>query len=92
MDKPRPLRHADALWRARRRPSGCVEHCGTQWGPVQYSKRKTSLEPVFGQIKQGRGFRQFLLRGMRKVRGEWALICTLTSSRKTGPASTGKLC
>jgi Transposase DDE domain len=34
------------------------------------------VEPVFGQIKQGRGFRQFLLRGLCKVRGEWALICT----------------
>jgi hypothetical protein len=33
------------------------------------------VEPVFGQIKQGRGFRQFLLRGIRKVKGEWALVC-----------------
>jgi hypothetical protein len=40
------------------------------------------VEPVFGQIKQGRGFRQFLLRGMRKVRGEWALICTTHNVRK----------
>ena len=31
-------------------------------------------KPVFGQIKQARGFRQFLLRGLEKVRGEWALI------------------
>ncbi len=34
------------------------------------------LWPVFGQIKQGRGFRQFLLRGLEKVNGEWSLICT----------------
>ena len=34
------------------------------------------MEPVFGQIKQGRGFRQFLLRGLEKVNGEWSLICT----------------
>ncbi len=34
------------------------------------------MEPVFGQIKQGRGFRQFLLRGLEKVSGEWSLICT----------------
>ena len=33
------------------------------------------MEPVFGQIKQARGFRQFLLRGLAKVRGEWALVC-----------------
>jgi hypothetical protein len=31
---------------------------------------------VFGQIKQGRGFRQFLMRGIEKVRAEWAIICT----------------
>ena len=34
------------------------------------------VEPVFGQIKQARGFRQFLLRGVEKVRSEWALVCT----------------
>ena len=36
---------------------------------------KTIVEPVFGQIKQARGFRQFLLRGLAKVQGEWALVC-----------------
>jgi hypothetical protein len=36
---------------------------------------KTVAEPVFGQIKQARGFRQFLLRGLEKVKGEWAVIC-----------------
>ena len=48
----------------------------TKRGRRLYARRKAIVEPVFGQIKQGRGFRQFLLRGMRKVRGEWALICT----------------
>ena len=38
--------------------------------------RKQVVEPVFGQIKQARGFRQFLLRGLEKVSHEWALICT----------------
>ena len=42
----------------------------------RYRFRKQTVEPVFGQIKQARGFRQFLLRGLNKVRGEWALICT----------------
>ena len=42
----------------------------------RYRWRKQVVEPVFGQIKQARGFRQFLLRGIRKVRAEWALICT----------------
>jgi transposase len=44
-------------------------------GAAVYSARKAIVEPVFGQIKQGRGFRQFLLRGIKKVRGEWALVC-----------------
>ena len=47
----------------------------TKAGAAIYFKRKTVVEPVFGQIKQARGFRQFLLRGMGKVRGEWAMIC-----------------
>lgn len=48
----------------------------TKQGREDYSKRKETVEPVFGQIKQGRGFRQFLLRGLQKVKGEWSLICT----------------
>jgi len=44
-------------------------------GAAVYAARKAIVEPVFGQIKQARGFRQFLLRGFRKVRGEWALVC-----------------
>jgi hypothetical protein len=42
-----------------------------------YRLRKQVVEPVFGQIKQARGFRQFLLRGVEKVRAEWAMICTI---------------
>jgi hypothetical protein len=41
-----------------------------------YRLRKQLPEPVFGQIKQGRGFRQFLLPGFEKVRAEWAIVCT----------------
>jgi len=44
-------------------------------GRNTYSKRKEIVEPVFGQIKQVRGFRQFLLRGLDKVSAEWELIC-----------------
>ena len=44
-------------------------------GKAVYAARKTIVEPVFGQIKQARGFRQFLLRGIHKVRGEWSLLC-----------------
>jgi transposase len=42
----------------------------------RYRLRKQTVEPVFGQIKGARGFRQFLLRGLEKVREEWRLICT----------------
>ncbi len=41
----------------------------------RYRLRKQLPEPVFGQIKQARGFRQFLLRGLDKVKDEWSLVC-----------------
>jgi transposase len=47
----------------------------TKAGAAIYATRKAVVEPVFGQIKQARGFRQFLLRGLGKAQGEWALIC-----------------
>ena len=48
----------------------------TKAGAAVYAARKGIVEPVFGQIKQARGFRQFLLRGFEKVQGEWSLVCT----------------
>lgn len=45
-------------------------------GRALYARRKAIAEPPFGQIKEARGFRRFLLRGLGKVRGEWSLICT----------------
>jgi transposase len=47
----------------------------TKAGKLVYAARKCVVEPVFGQIKQARGFRQFVLRGIQKVKGEWALVC-----------------
>ena len=47
----------------------------TKVGKAVYAARKCVVEPVFGQIKQARGFRQFLLRGLKNVQGEWALVC-----------------
>jgi hypothetical protein len=46
--------------------------------------RKQIVEPVFGQIKQARGFRQFLLRGIDKVKAEWAIICTAHNLQQAG--------
>ena len=48
----------------------------TKQGRKRYGLKKELSEPVFGQIKQSRGFRQFLLRGKEKVRCEWRFICT----------------
>jgi len=48
----------------------------TKQGRKRYGLRKELPEPVFGQIKQARGFRQFMLRGKEKVRCEWRFICT----------------
>jgi transposase len=47
----------------------------TPAGKALYARRKVIVEPVFGQIKEARGFRRFLLRGLDAIRGEWGLIC-----------------
>ena len=47
----------------------------TRRGRERHAMRLETVEPVFGQIKHGRGFRQFLLRGLAKVNREWRLIC-----------------
>jgi transposase len=48
----------------------------TKAGAAAYAARKGLVEPVIGQIKHARGFRQFLLRGFENVQGEWSLVCT----------------
>ena len=54
----------------------------TKAGKAVYAARKCVVEPVFGQIKQAQGFRQFVLRGIRKVKGEWALVCLSHNMRR----------
>ena len=69
----------------------------TKKGRKCYGLRKELPEPVFGQIKQVRGFRQFLFRGLEKVSGEWKFICTghnllkLFGAWKTGLAEVNLL-
>ena len=46
-------------------------------GRATYAKRKGIIEPIFGQLKQVLGFRQFSLRGLVAMRGEWRLMCTV---------------
>ena len=61
----------------------------TKHGRETYAKRQGMVEPIpsrlrasFGQIKQVRGFRQFLLRGLEKMHGEWRLICLTHNLKK----------
>jgi transposase len=53
----------------------------------RYRLRKQTAEPVFGQIKSARGFRQFLLRGIEKVKAEWSLLCTAHNLLKLARAA-----
>ena len=67
--EPTPLPpEADALTRMQHRLT-------TQAGKAVYAQRKSTVEPVFGIMKQVMGFRQFSLRGLEMVKGEWALLC-----------------
>ena len=81
---PKRVKHSE--WRQMKAPRGRIpkdlprkermlRKLSTQRGRAEYGKRKTTPEPVFGQIKEALGFRQFLLRGHRKVQGEWSLVC-----------------
>lgn len=47
----------------------------TEEGKKFYAKRKSTVEPVFGIIKEVMGFRRFMLRGVEAVKGEWTLVC-----------------
>jgi hypothetical protein len=55
----------------------------------RYRLRKQTVEPVFGQIKGARGFRQFLLRGLEQVRQEWQLVCMAHNLLKLAGACGG---
>ena len=49
----------------------------TKKGREMYAKRKGMIEPIFGQLKQVLGFRQFSMRGLASMRGEWRLMATV---------------
>ena len=76
---PRPeARFADAgeAPPAKASPMERMQHrIKTTEGKKIYAKRKSTVEPAFGVIKQVMGFRQFLLRGLDAVTGEWTLVC-----------------
>ena len=75
----------------RRRQNGLIKRMSTKLKRAGYRSRyrfrKQIVEPVFGQIKQARGFRQFLLRGIDKVKAEWAMICTAHNLTKIARAA-----
>lgn len=73
-EKPGPCRRGP-LPRGATRIDWMTRKLQTKRGAAIYATRKGIVEPVIGQIKHVRGFRQFLLRGLTKVRREWALVC-----------------
>lgn len=60
----------------------------TPQGRADYGLRKCTVEPVFGIIKQVMGFRQFMVRGLRNVRGEWGLVCLAFNIKRMAVLST----
>jgi transposase len=54
----------------------------TKKGKATYAKRKGMIEPLFGQVKQVLGFRQFSLRGLASMCGEWRLVCAVSNLLK----------
>jgi len=59
-----------------------VERLASKEGQAHYWRRKAIVEPVFGWIKHAMGFRQFSLRGLDKVAGEWGLVCLALNLRR----------
>lgn len=66
------------------------EKLATEEGRAIYARRQTSVEPVFGIIKQALGFRQFMLRGARKVSGEWQLVTLAYNCKRLCRLRRGK--
>jgi transposase len=65
-----------------------AERLATPEAAALYRRRKVIVEPVFGQIKQARGFRRMSMRGVAKARGEWALVCLTHNLLKLHRART----
>lgn len=65
----KPFKNICAPWKRQMK-----EKVESEVGRALYRKRKQTVEPVFGAIKAAMGFRQFLLRGLEKIQGEWQLV------------------
>ncbi|HUF49282.1 MAG TPA: IS1182 family transposase [Longimicrobiales bacterium] len=98
-----PERISHREWREAKSPRGRIPEgmttkdrmrrkLRTKAGRAQYDKRKITAEPVCGQLKTVQGIRQFMLRGLRKVRGEWLLASTAHNALKLHRAINAGLC
>lgn len=98
----RRIRAYIATGRQRHGTSEAIDRYGRKLGPramrmtarlrrggwrSRYRLRKQTVEPVFGQIKEGLGFRRFLMRGLEKVSQEWRLVCAAFNLRKLAAAT-----
>ncbi len=94
-ERPSPTT-PDAVAPAAAWPAGSVREqmrhkLRTPEGQAVYKMRKAIVEPVFGQIKEGRGFRRFSFRGLAQVAAEWTLICLTHNLLKLFRGRTGLL-
>lgn len=62
----------------------------TEEGRKKYRRRASTVEPVFGIIKAALGLRQFLLRGLKKVSGEWNLVCVAYNLKRLHRLGAGQ--
>ncbi len=79
-------KHASGRWPHR---NEMRDRLASAEGKAAYKLRKQTVEPVFGQIKAARGFRQFLRRGLVAVDAEWSLVCTAHNLLKLQNAVQG---
>ena len=95
---PDKVKHSE--WRTTQAPKGRIpknatlrermrRKLKTKQGRARYKLRQTTVEPVFGQIKQARGLGQFLLRGLEKVRSAWRFDCAVHNLVKLFRAGVG---
>ena len=81
---PKPEKEPKAPWLVKMKA-----RLQTDAAKAKYKLRKQTIEPVFGIIKQAMGFRQFLLRGIEKVRGEWQLVALAYNCRRLHTLALG---
>ena len=74
---PRPAAPRGRIPKGLTRRQRMARKLSTKRGRAHYARRKVIVEPVFGQVKEARGFRRFSLRGKVKASAEWQLVCAV---------------